>query len=94
MVEAENTINSNQFNQETVSLCSLFVRDLKGELKKAALLPAGLTEVSTSPWKAQVKKDENCYIQTMDGFGGGITRKKELHTAMQEDKPKEVPIGL
>lgn len=30
----------------------------------------------------------------MDGFGGGITRKKELHTAMQEDKPKEVPIGL
>lgn len=49
IVEAENTINSNQFNQKTVSLYGPFVRDLKGELKKAALLPGGLTEVSTSP---------------------------------------------
>lgn len=49
IVEAVNTINSNQFNQETVRLCGLFLRDLKGELKKAALLPGGLTEINTSP---------------------------------------------
>lgn len=59
--EAVSTISSNQFNQETVGLCGLFLRHLKGELKKAALLPGGLTGVNT-PWKAQVKKDENCYI--------------------------------
>lgn len=49
IVEAVNTISSNQFNQKAVGLCGLFLRDLKGELKKAALSPGGLTEVNASP---------------------------------------------
>lgn len=49
IVEAVNTTSSNQFNQETVGLYGVFLRDLRGELKKAALLPGGLTEVNASP---------------------------------------------
>lgn len=54
--EAVSTISSNQFNQETVGLCGLFLRRLKGELKKAALLPGGLTGVNTLLEKHKSKR--------------------------------------